>query len=80
MLLWTSLFEIVSTKAVIQTVYEGSSRAPGDFGFDPLNLSKGDKNKYALNELKNGRLAMLAFGGLVTQAVLTGKDFPYASY
>jgi len=75
-LLWTSMFEIVSTKAVTQTL-EGSGRAPGDFGFDPLNLSKGDKNKYALNELKNGRLAMLAFGGLVTQAVLTGKDFPY---
>lgn len=79
-LLWTSLFEIVSTKAVIQTVYEDSSRAPGEFGFDPLGFSKGNKDKYALNELKNGRLAMLAFSGLVTQAVLTGKEFPFAQY
>ena len=79
-LLWTSLFEIISTKAVIQTVNENSGRAPGDFGFDPLNLSKGNKDKYALNELKNGRLAMLAFSGLVTQAVLTGKEFPFSAY
>jgi hypothetical protein len=30
-----------------------------------------------MNELKNGRLAMLAFGGMITQAVLTGKEFPF---
>ena len=30
-----------------------------------------------LKELENGRLAMLAFSGIVTQAVLTGKGFPY---
>jgi light-harvesting complex I chlorophyll a/b binding protein 1 len=75
-LLWTSLFELVSLKAISEMM-EGSGRAPGSFGFDPLNLSKGDPEKYALNELKNGRLAMLAFSGLVTQAVLTGKEFPY---
>lgn len=79
-LIWTSLLEIVSSKAVVQML-EGSGRAPGEFGFDPLKFSEGKSDKVkadlALKELQNGRLAMLAFSGMVTQAVLTGKDFPF---
>ena len=79
-LLWTSLFEIISVKAISQ-MNEGSGRKPGSFGFDPLNLSAGKpqsvQDKYSLAELKNGRLAMLAFSGMITQAVLTGKEFPF---
>ena len=78
--LWISIFELLSIKA-INEMFEGSGREPGDYGFDPLKLSEGKsdavKNDFALKELKNGRLAMLAFSGIVTQAVLTGKDFPY---
>ena len=50
----------------------------GDFSFDPLKLGSKPANleKYKINELKNGRLAMLAFSGIVTQAALTGKSFP----
>jgi Chlorophyll A-B binding protein len=33
--------------------------------------------RYQLSEIKNGRLAMLAFGGIATQSVLTGHAFPY---
>lgn len=78
--LWITIFELLSIKA-INEMYEGSGREPGDYGFDPLKLSEGKsdevKNDFAVKELKNGRLAMLAFSGIVTQAVLTGKGFPY---
>ena len=62
-------------------LWEGSPRQPGDYGFDPcgvcVNKSQEYKDTMALKELKNGRLAMLAFSGIVTQAVLTGKTFPF---
>jgi len=65
---------------VIQML-QGSGRAPGDFGFDPLGFSKGKSeaqiNDLKLKEITHSRLAMLAFGGIVTQAVLTQKGFPY---
>jgi light-harvesting complex I chlorophyll a/b binding protein 1 len=79
-LLWTGIFEIISAKSINQ-MFEGSGRQPGDFGFDPLKLSVGKsqavKDDYALKELQNGRLAMFAFSGMITTAVLTGKEFPF---
>ena len=79
-LLWTSGWEIVAFKAVTEMM-EGSGREPGYFGLDPLKFSEGKSDKVkqdlAMKELANGRLAMLAFSGMVTQAVLTGKDFPF---
>ena len=77
-LLVIGLLEVVGGVGIYE-MSKGSDRQPGEFGFDPLNLGK-DKSRYAryqLSEIKNGRLAMLAFGGIATQAVLTAKGFPY---
>lgn len=55
-------------------------RAPGDYGFDPIGLKPQSPEKlkeYQLAELKNGRLAMIAIGGMVAGASITGNGFPY---
>eukprot|EP00179_Madagascaria_erythrocladioides_P020080 CAMPEP_0198329342 /NCGR_PEP_ID=MMETSP1450-20131203/16117_1 /TAXON_ID=753684 ORGANISM="Madagascaria erythrocladiodes, Strain CCMP3234" /NCGR_SAMPLE_ID=MMETSP1450 /ASSEMBLY_ACC=CAM_ASM_001115 /LENGTH=211 /DNA_ID=CAMNT_0044033557 /DNA_START=55 /DNA_END=690 /DNA_ORIENTATION=+ len=48
---------------------------PGNYGFDPLGLSKNSTAaaEYADKELENGRLAMIAMGGFIHQALLTNK-------
>ncbi|GFH54582.1 hypothetical protein CTEN210_11058 [Chaetoceros tenuissimus] len=79
--LWCSVFETVATVSLIQMLYEDSGREPGDFGLDPLGFLNGkseeEVNRMKLRELKNGRLAMIAFSAVVTQSVLTQGPFPY---
>jgi hypothetical protein len=72
------------TGAVLVEVAKGENdRAAGDFGLDPLNFLKGktpeEKERMELRELANGRLAMLAFAGVSTQAALSDAThaFPY---
>eukprot|EP00310_Coccolithus_braarudii_P016644 CAMPEP_0183346970 /NCGR_PEP_ID=MMETSP0164_2-20130417/11918_1 /TAXON_ID=221442 /ORGANISM="Coccolithus pelagicus ssp braarudi, Strain PLY182g" /LENGTH=227 /DNA_ID=CAMNT_0025518331 /DNA_START=27 /DNA_END=710 /DNA_ORIENTATION=+ len=77
-LLWVGLLEVFSFIAIDQML-RGSGRAPGDYGFDPVGFAT-DPKKLAdlqMKELANGRLAMFAFSGFVTQAALTGHGFPY---
>jgi hypothetical protein len=78
--LWMGLAEALSTVAVIQML-QGSGRQPGDFGLDPVGFlagkSEAEINDMKLKEITHCRLAMMAFSGMVTQAVLTQGPFPY---
>lgn len=60
---------------VFQLLNDPDAAAPGDFKFDPLGL--GGSMDLQEKELANGRLAMMAFSGIVTQAAITEGPFPY---
>lgn len=75
---WISFLEAVSFGALANM--NEFDRKPGNFGFDPLGLYPTDPAKQKemeLSELKNGRLAMIAIGGMVAGASVTGHGFPY---
>jgi len=79
LLLFISLAEIISSVAVSQMMTGESDRKPGDFSLDFFKFSSTPEKaaEYELKEIVHCRAAMLAFSGVVTQAVLTGKGFPY---
>ena len=72
------------TAAVLVEVSKGESdREAGDYALDPLSFLK-DKTDEEIKRMKtreiaNGRLAMLAFGGVATQSALSDAThaFPY---
>lgn len=77
-LLWISYVEAISFGALANM--NEFDRRPGDFSFDPLGFYPTEpekQNKMQLAELKNGRLAMIAIGGMVAGASITGNGFPY---
>lgn len=66
-------------KMTMENMHE-DGQEPGDFGFDPLKLSSKPaavREKYQLQEIKNGRLAMSAIGGLVHQSLLLHGGVPF---
>jgi len=77
LLLWISLWEIVIAYPAIKATMEGQ-REPGDFGFTMFApKDEAGMKKKQLSELMNGRLAMMAIGGIATQSVQNGHGFPY---
>lgn len=75
--LWIGLFDILITAPACQAMGEGE-REPGDYGwlwFAPSGKEAFDKKREA--ELLNGRLAMIAVGGIATQSMISGHGFPY---
>lgn len=83
MLLAVAFVEFCTGAVLVEVSKGDSDREAGDFGLDPLQFLKGkskdEVDKMKLRELKNGRLAMLAFGGVATQAALgdATHSFPY---
>jgi len=61
----------------METMFSDPARVPGNFVFDPLGFSKNksqaEKDTLALKEITNGRLAMLAIGGMIHHNIVTGQ-------
>lgn len=75
LLFWISFWEvIVGVPALIQMVSLNSPRQAGEYAFDPLGLGNNPASfkKYQVNEIKNGRLAMIAVGGFLHHEFITG--------
>ncbi|CAL1136017.1 unnamed protein product [Cladocopium goreaui] len=77
-LVWLGYLELFGFLAIINMQEGKTDRKPGDFGlrgFYPADA----KGQYDMQvkELRNGRLAMLAFSGIATVGVLTQEKWPF---
>jgi hypothetical protein len=75
-LFWVGAISAAAALEFIATKNE-DTREPGDYGFDPLSLAGNNANeKFYMQEAEifNGRLAMLAITGFVTQEFYTNMS------
>lgn len=80
--LWIGLWDIIITGPAAASMTDGTGddgeRQPGDYGWiwaSPPDAEGFKKKRMA--ELLNGRLAMIAVGGIATQSIISGHGFPY---
>merc|ERR1719460_598846 len=67
LLLFVGTAETIGFSQIYSMMAGDNDRAPGDFGFDPLGLlTEKTSKQYYEAELVHGRLAMIAFSGVVT--------------
>lgn len=72
-------FQILLAIAAIEVLcasIESKGGRPGDFGWDPANIRPKSPElleEMQTKELKNGRLAMTAIGGMLFQNLATGQ-------
>jgi hypothetical protein len=61
----------------MENMFSDPDRVPGKLGFDPMGLGKNKTPQQMadleLKEIKNGRLAMLAIGGMIHHNFVTGE-------
>ena len=76
---WMGVLEFWTNKGnvTMETMFSDPAREPGNLGFDPMGLAVGktedEKNDMQLKEIMNGRLAMLAIGGMIHHNWITGE-------
>jgi len=76
--LWMGILEFWTNKGnvTMENMFSDPDRIPGNLGFDPMGLAvdKTDEERRLMEfkEIKNGRLAMLAIGGMIHHNWVTG--------
>ena len=74
---WLGFLEVFGFLAFNVAAEGRTDRKPGDVGLSAFYPSDAaGQTQMQLKELRNGRLAVLAYGFVVTAAVLTGKTWP----
>jgi len=72
---WLEAYYFNDGNWTMMTMFEDPKRVPGNVGFDPLNFgaNTATRERLELQELTHGRLAMIAFAGMIHQTFVTGK-------